>query len=184
MEHRRRKLGHPGQRAGRARLASGLELRRRSDHLLVAAQWVVLGHRQADEQRGDLIAEVAVASLAADVHRHHCAKAVARRILAASQQQLAQRTGGRTQNDIVDGAAERRTDRSQLLELDVRGRDPSCRADRHVQARSRRRDQLVTYQQIDHVARTLHTLPRMHHRVRARASGREARAGQEAYRRG
>ena len=32
-------------------------------------------------------------SLAADVHRHHCAKAVARRILAASKQQLAQRAG-------------------------------------------------------------------------------------------
>ena len=119
MEHRRRKLGQAGQSAGREGLASGLELLRRSDHLLVAAQWVGLGDRRSDEQRGDLIAQVAVVSPATDVHRHHCAKAVTRRMLAASEQQVAQRTGSRTQHDIVDRAAECRTNRPQLLELDA-----------------------------------------------------------------
>ena len=62
-------------------------------------------------------------SLAADVHRHHRAQALARRVFAASEQQCAQRAGGGTQHDIVDLAAKRRTELLHLLELDVDGRE-------------------------------------------------------------
>ena len=119
-----------------------------------------------------------------DVHRHHRAQALARRVLAALEQQLAQRAGGGTQHDIVDRATECRTDLLQLLELDVNGRDPSGRADRHVQARVRRRDQLVTDEQIDHRPRAFQRLTRMHQRVRAGPSGREAGGGHLAHRLG
>ena len=119
-------------------------------------------------------------ALAADVHRHHRAQALARRVFAASEQQCAQPAGGGTQHDIVDLAAKRGTDLLHLLELDVDGRESSCRADRHVQARVRRRDQLVADEQVDHGPRALQCLPRMHQRVRAGASGREARAGRLA----
>ena len=89
MQHRRREPGQPGHRASRESLPAGLAFLGRGAHQFVAAQRVGLGHRQIDEQRGDLVAELAVVSLAADVHRHHRAQALARRVFAASEQQCA-----------------------------------------------------------------------------------------------
>jgi hypothetical protein len=65
----------------------------------------------------------------------------------------------------------------------MNGRDPPCCADRHVQARARRRDQLVTDEQIDNRARALQHLARMHQRMRPGPGGREARIGHPTDRR-
>ena len=119
-------------------------------------------------------------ALVAEVHGHRRTQSLAGRILAASEQQLAQRPDRRTQHDVVDRAAKCRTDRLQLIKLDMDGRDPPRRADRHVQARVRRRDQLVTDEQIHYRPRALQRLTRMDQRVRADASCSDAGAGRLA----
>ena len=121
------------------------------------------------------------------------------RDLVAREQQPAQPRGDEREHDVVDRAAERLADRPDPLDLDVGDRQPAMLAERHVEARVRRRGQLVAQGEVDEAAGSVEpdargqrgeagevvqdAVPRRRRRVGS-APGRRRGAGVEHHRRG
>ena len=110
----------------------------------------------------------------ADVDRDHRSQASGGRRLAARDEQVAQRCGDEGEDDVVDGAAQRALDRLELLQRHLRHRDPAVLAERDVEARLRRGDELVAHEQLDEGPGGVEPLgrtPGMAHEVDGRLGG-------------
>ena len=86
----------------------------------------------------------------AQVHRHHRPQPGCRDLFVALGQHRPQATGHRRQDHVVDGSAEGRLDGLQLVQIGADDAVAAARGERGVQARARRRDDLVVHDDVGH----------------------------------
>ena len=127
----------------------------------IAPHWIGLRHRQLHEQRGDPVSQREVLTRDADVHRDHRSQSPCRQWLAAGLKQRPQPARGDGQHDVVDRAAERVLDLLQVRQRDAHDLETAPGADRPVEARVRRRAQLLVHDQGERRSRAAQRLTRV-----------------------
>ena len=109
---------------------------------------VGLPHRQRHEQRRDPVAEPELVRWIAHVDGDHRAQPRLGRRVAAVLQQRPKAAGHGGEDDVVDGSSQGALDRLDRIEIDIDHGEAPVGADRRVDARLRRGDELVAHEEL------------------------------------